>query len=122
MIKKRVGFGRLKSKWKQDLGPISEDQWKAFLQEIHLMSLANSRQLSQLYLLHTPNCTPNGCYISTGARILLHALGGETCTLLHMFWSFPELFRYWHDFVDLVNLLFDTRIELNPLICILGNA
>lgn len=35
-------------------------------------------------------------------------------------WNCPKLVRYWGDVISLINLVFSTTIDLDPMTCILG--
>lgn len=108
-------------RWIEDLGEVSEDIWDTCLQTGPLTSVSQTHRLSHLFLIHRAYRTP----------IQLHRWGrrdsplcpkrcGEEGSLIHLMWRCPKLHCYWGDVTDTISSVFQIRVPLDPLICILG--
>lgn len=39
---------------------------------------------------------------------------------MHMLWNCPKLFTYWQNVVETINQVYQTQIQTDPKICLLG--
>lgn len=111
----------LRSRWEGDIGPIEPGIWEEILQAVPKISVSEQHRLSQIYLLHRVYRTP----------LFLHKIGlrdspicNRCCvhpaSLMHLMWNCPKLVRYWGEVVSLINSVFSSCIDLDPMTCILG--
>lgn len=88
---------RSRSKWEEDLGTVSDEQWKKLLERGHLVSVSPAHKVSYLMLLHRTYYTPKRLF-EFGWRVDARCPRcQDTGDLIHMIWKCPKLFRYWSE-------------------------
>lgn len=114
--------GKLKcrSKWEEDLGVISDEQWKEILAGGHQVSVSPAQKVSQLMLLHRTYYTPKRLFRFGGRKDDKCPRCQESGDLMHMIWKCPKLFRYWNEVVETLNKILALELKIEPKLCILG--
>ncbi len=100
---------RLKSKWEEELRmELKDDWWKAALNRINSSSSCarlnfSKARLAEIYPGSNPKC--------------------DRCNephLTHMYWSCPQLQRFWPSVFDTLSTVLQTPLQPCPLLAIFG--
>lgn len=89
-----------RARWEEDIGVITQEQWKRILEMGPLVSVSPSQKISHLMLLNRAYYTPKrlfkfGC--RTDDRCPRCRGTGD---LIHMLWRCPKLSRYWEGVIN----------------------
>lgn len=111
---------RLKAKWEEDIGGMTQEQWAKTLELSVQVSVSPSQRLSHLLLLNRAYYTPKRLF-KFGRR------PNDNCPrcqrsgdLIHMLWRCPKLFRYWEEVTGNLGSIFGAIVVKEAITCILG--
>lgn len=107
--------------WEMDLGVILDEEWQNILKRAPMVSLSSTQCLSQLFIIYRTYRTPVKLYKWRRRETSDCPRCKQPQTdLLHMLWKCPKLVRYWREVVSTINGAYNSQIELDPKICLLG--
>ncbi|PIO12292.1 hypothetical protein AB205_0045360 [Aquarana catesbeiana] len=108
-------------KWEEDVGTITEEQWKYVLALGPRVSLAPSQGVSHLYLIYRSYYTPVKLFsFGKSPDAKCHHCGDRRGDLIHMFWRCPKLHRYWEGIVEKMNSVFGTSLDMEARTCLMS--
>lgn len=109
------------SQLEADLGPIGGELWEEALQAVNICSLNVAQKVSQLYVLLRVHYTPVKLYkMGKTPDPLCGRCRVEPGDLIHLLWRCPKLHRYWTEVLATLNQVFQTKVPLDPMSCLLG--
>lgn len=112
----------IKSHWEDDLSvEFSDEQWQSILRNVHSSSICARHGLLQFKVLHRLHFSKEKlAKIYPGTDPLCNRCKTMTGSLVHTFWTCPNLYNYWTSIFDTLSVIFGIKIDPSPTIAIFG--
>lgn len=114
----------LRTKWETDLDEtISEEKWQKIIQRIYSSSICLRHTVIQFKIVHRLHWTKDRLSrIKTDIDPTCDRCRQAPATLLHMFWSCPRLYSFWHSIFEAFSGICGKTVHPSPLISLFGVA
>lgn len=110
-----------RTKWGEEIGTITEEQWKFNLALGPRVSLSPSQGVSHLYLIYRLYYTPEKLFrFGKRQEASCQRCGDGRGDLIHMLWRCPKLHRYWEKLVEEINVIFRSSLAMEARTCLLS--
>lgn len=110
----------LKTRWENDVGPLSDEEWNRAISSPQSISSNHNERLIQLYMVHRAYYTTTRLsrfrpgYVDICPKCLL-----SPGTFLHLLWSCPRVNGFWVQVIQFLHDKMGSPIQLCPKECIL---
>lgn len=112
----------VKSHWEIDLGiDITGDLWETILRRVHSSSICARHGLLQFKVVHRLHFSKERlAKFYPGTDPLCNRCRHDTGSLIHTFWSCPNITNYWTLMFHTLSEAYDVKIAPNPLTALFG--